>query len=202
MVQAERKIVLLIQSSRFQGQLWHDALSSQGIVVSWESSPDFDLIQYFSHLQESQQPLPDAICLEVGEQSVMTPYGLCRWCSDRYRQIKLILINSDQSEISALEEKWAHFQGAAVLFSKPTLENLVPSIMSQINIVLTELDEPALRGNELLVTLAESLRSLKNQSLLTEEALLKTIPIVPHSEQQTLKVTRFWSKLTALLRVG
>lgn len=196
------KTVLLIQPALVQGQLWHNALASQGIKVIWERSPEFDLIAYLGSLNVAQHALPDAICLEVGELSVMAPYGLCRWCSDRYPQIKLILINSDESELSEVEERWARIQGATALFPGTTLDNLVPTLMSQVNLVLRYLDEPALQGTELLNTLYQTLIALQRQSLLPVEAAAEVVKTLAHTESRFRKVSHFWAKVLSLFRVG
>jgi hypothetical protein len=196
------KTVLLIQPALVQGQLWHDALTSQGLRVIWECFPEFDLIKYLNGLEISYQALPNAICLEVGEQSVMAPYGLCRWCSDRYPQIKLILINSDQPQISEVEEQWARIQGATILFPGAALDNLVPTLMSQINLVLRYLDEPALRGTELLLTLHQTLATLQNQSLLPIEATAEVIQPFYPTEPVPRKVSHFWTRVLGFFRAS
>jgi hypothetical protein len=195
----DHKTVLLIQPDLVQGQLWHDALTSQGIQVIWERSTEFDLLVYLNTLENTQQSLPDGICLEVGEQSVMAPYGLCRWCSDRYPQMKLILINSDQCNSSEVESQWAKVQGAAALFPGTKLENLVPTLMSQINLVLQYLDEPALRGAELLMTLHQTLTALQNQALIPIEANAVVIQSVP---SYTRKEPPFWTRVLGLFRAS
>jgi hypothetical protein len=196
------KTVLLIQPALVQGQLWYDALTSQGLQVIWECFPEFDLIKYLNGLEISNQSLPDAICLEVGEQSVMAPYGLCRWCSDRYPQIKLVLTNSDQPQISEVEEQWARIQGATVLFPGTSLDNLVPTLMSQINLVLRYLDEPALRGTELLLTLHQSLTSLQGQALLPIEATAEVVKTFHPIEPVPQKVSHFWTRVLGFFRAS
>jgi hypothetical protein len=199
---SHNKTVLLIQPALVQGQLWHDALTSQGLRVIWECFPEFDLIKYLIGLESSHQSLPDAICLEVGEHSVMAPYGLCRWCSDRYPLMKLILINSDQPQLSEVEEQWARIQGATVLFPGTTLDNLVPTLMSQINLVLRHLDEPALRGTELLLTLHQTLTALQGQSLLPVEATAEVVKPFHPTKPIPRKVSPFWTRVLGFFRAS
>lgn len=105
------KTVLMMQSSIPHGQIWENAFANQGIALIWQKA-DFDLAEYLWQCEKSDRSLPDLILLEIGTGGVANSKLICSWCHDRYPQVKVVLIHSEQTAISRVEREKAISQGA------------------------------------------------------------------------------------------
>ncbi len=126
-----RKKILLSQLSEEQGKLWYTALTTQRIDVTWEPSTT-DLLQLMEQRQRERAPIPDLIVLDIGirsaDSSTLLASSLCRWCSEHYPDLKIILTNPRQEQIRQAESRWATRQGAVDLFPRLQKDNISSTI--------------------------------------------------------------------------
>ncbi|WP_036531470.1 hypothetical protein [Neosynechococcus sphagnicola] len=148
-----QKTVLMMQPLQNQGQIWHTALTSQELAVIWEAE-DFPLVESLTQMQQLGLDLPDLLLLDVRAQS-MNPYGFCRWCRDHCPSVKVLLTNSQQSEISPSERRWAMSQGAFDLLPGFQPDILMVGVTSAINRILQILEWQPLQQEKLILALQE-----------------------------------------------
>jgi WD40 repeat protein len=111
------RTVLMMQSSIPDGQIWKNAFGNQGIALIWQKA-DFDLAEYLWQCEKNDQPFPDLILLEIGTGGVAISKLICSWCHDRYPQVKIVLIHSEQTAISRIDREKAISQGAQDLLPR------------------------------------------------------------------------------------
>ncbi len=154
------KTVLLIQSSKMQGEIWREILNSQGISVIWAPTR-IDVMEIFEQLKDLGIVLPDLVLLDIGTQNA-NPYDVCRQCKQQYPQIKIILTSGMRTDIYESERKWAIRRGAIDLlpgFSKPNVYAQASEVTERVRLILSALTwEPITQS-----TLASTLMSLQNQ---------------------------------------
>lgn len=145
-----RKTVLMLHTSSLQGKVWQELLASQDIAVA-QLDTGIDLSSLVT-LREQHHALPNLLLLDMtGLQA--NPYHFCRWCRDTYPQIKVILLSSQRTDISASERKWAIHQGAVDLFagfSEAQLFQNLAGMMSKMQVILNTIDQPELQQRPFL----------------------------------------------------
>lgn len=154
-----QKFVLMIQPNRLQGFIWRSILKSQNISVIWES-PNTDLRDNLTQIKQAGLTLPHLLLLDrqcLGDN----PYEFCRWCRTCYPEVKIILTQNTQREISSPERDWTIQQGAADLLPGFQRDNLVSSATAGIKRVLDVLAEAHLNDGALITILLKLRRELE-----------------------------------------
>ena len=155
------KTVLMMQSSKIQGEVWREALTSQGISLIW-LQPSVDLVQLLEQRTKTGQPLPDLLLLDM---TVIKPnsYSFCRWCMQEYKDLDIILTSGGRSHVPPSERQWAINQGAKDLLSAFPEQNIfgnMVDVVSKVRIVLSALEiEPSDQSSlsEVLISLKKSM---------------------------------------------
>ncbi|NCJ08359.1 FHA domain-containing protein [Synechococcales cyanobacterium C] len=101
--------VLMLQHPTPQSMIWQNILQSQNILIQWHL-PEQDIEAELTSRDAKGGELPQVLLLDVALYPA-NPYALCRWCSEAYPQIKIILLNSTQREVMPTERHWALKQG-------------------------------------------------------------------------------------------
>lgn len=153
-----QKLVLMVHSKRLHGQIWLAVLKSQKISVISEA-PEINLYENINQLQEAGLDLPDALLIDVGLRN-FNPFAFCRWCRDTCPDVKVILVNPSQQEISSSERQWAMMQGAADLLPGFDIDNLVSTVADGVKRVLKALDGQPLDNGALISVLLAMKREL------------------------------------------
>lgn len=154
--ESSKKTVLMVQQSKHQSQIWQGALNSQGVSVIWES-PSIDLMEMLNQMNKQGLKTPDLLLIDLASQS-NSPYAFCRWCREHYPDIKIVLTNSTQKQISTPEYDWAISQGAHALLPGFQRQTLLTGVTLAVSRVLRLLDL-SLSRQEALVQMLFSLIS-------------------------------------------
>ncbi|HEY9664539.1 MAG TPA: hypothetical protein V6C65_39365, partial [Allocoleopsis sp.] len=80
-------------------------------------------------------------------------YTFCRWCREHCPQVKIVLVNGAQEEITPSEREWAIYQGAAELMPRFRRDTLISGAVSRIRRILDLLDCPTLNQGRLVSAL-------------------------------------------------
>ena len=134
-------------------------LRSQQISVIWEA-PDTDLKDNLDQLKYAGLTLPDLLIVDVqclGDN----PYAFCRWCRENHPEVKVLLTNVQQTEISSPEREWAIHQGAANLLPGFQRDNLVSSATTGVKCALEVLKLTDLNDGALISVLLKLRRELE-----------------------------------------
>jgi diguanylate cyclase (GGDEF)-like protein/PAS domain S-box-containing protein len=154
-----KKTVLMIQSSKFQGEIWREVLTAQGVSVIWQFF-EIELPQSFEQLAITPHTQIDLLLLDI-QTPKPNPYVLCRLCRSHYPQLKVIFTTVANQPISPLDRRWAQQMGAIDLLSGfREAQNLLAyweDMIPQINLVLQNLEHPPIDQKKL----ASSLLSLQ-----------------------------------------
>ncbi|MGB8697989.1 MAG: FHA domain-containing protein, partial [Thermosynechococcaceae cyanobacterium] len=106
-----KRLVLLVQASVIQGDIWAAILKACGVSVIYKNPIDPYLQESFEPLLENLEEFPDLLLVDV-ETLRPNPYEFCRWCREQYPSLKIILTCSTRTEIFVSEKRWATQQGA------------------------------------------------------------------------------------------
>jgi DNA-binding response OmpR family regulator len=158
-----KKLVLMVQPSRMQGLIWQAVLKSQGISVIWESSST-DLTESMEQLHQAGLTLPDLLLVDVGLKTG-NAFDLCRWCREHQAEVKLILTDCSQNEITDYERRWAMYQGAIDLLPAFQRESLVSNVAEAVKRVLQVLDEHPLDNGALISILLSMKRQIEAKNI-------------------------------------
>lgn len=146
--------VLISHSSRFQGETWQAALTSQGLSVIWQA-PETNLMQTLEQMQTAGCVLP--ALLLVDQHSL--PEGLepfCQWRQTHYPEIPVIFTKGNQMEVALSEQQKALDCGAVALLpgfcEQNILSNLVDTL-TKIDVVLQSLERQSLDRKSLVAAL-------------------------------------------------
>ncbi|MCM1982476.1 EAL domain-containing protein [Lyngbya confervoides BDU141951] len=134
------KTVLMMQSSKLQGEVWREALTSQGLSLIW-LQPNVDLVQLLEQRTKTHQPLPDLLLLDMTVIKP-NPYSFCRWCGQEYQDLQIILTSGSRTHVPASERQWAINQGAKDLLSAFPEHNIfgnMVDVVTKVRIVLSTL---------------------------------------------------------------
>lgn len=158
------KRVLLLQSSKLQGQIWREALVSQGIALTW-LNPDVNLKSYLNQQAQASQGWPHLLLLDM---TVLQPnaYSFCRWCRDAHPALKIVLTSGTRTSVPSSERKWAKHQGAVTLlpaFPATGLFTNLVDIVTKVKVVLQALEWQPVEQQSLSSALM-SIRSLLHQN--------------------------------------
>jgi diguanylate cyclase (GGDEF)-like protein/PAS domain S-box-containing protein len=156
--EAPPKTVLMMQSSKLQGEIWREALTSQGISLIW-LQPTIDLVQLLDQRSKSDQPLPDLLLLDMTVIKP-NPYSFCRWSNQVYPNLKIMLTSGSRPHVPPSERQWAINQGAKDLLSAFPEQNIFANMVevaTKVRIVLAALDLEPTEQN----SLSEVLMSIK-----------------------------------------
>lgn len=145
--------VFLLQETTAQASLWQEVLSAQGIGVETFSSS----IEFKQALESNTllSAFPDLVMIDV-QVCRGNAYYLCRWCSDQFPNLKIVLLDSVRREISALEHQVALRNGALNLFPAINRRNLLlrgAEMLANINEVIGFLDSQPLDPTDFLAVL-------------------------------------------------
>lgn len=149
-----RKFVLMIQPMTRQGAIWQAILRSQQLSVIWES-PDVDLPDSLHHLSINGSMLPDLLLIDTRIQT-LNPYTLCRWCRRHCPEVKVVLVNGIQKEITPSEREWAICQGAADLLPRFQRDRLMSGAITRTKRILELLEHPKFDSSALIAALLQS----------------------------------------------
>jgi CheY-like chemotaxis protein len=162
-----QRLVLMIQPTRLQGLIWQAVLKSQKLAVIWES-PDTNLEENLSQLQQAGLALPDLLLIDVRLRN-FNPFAFCRWCRKHCPEVKVVLVNASKTEIIPSERQWAMLQGAAELLPAFEPENLMTSVVDGVRRVLQVLDEQTLDNGSLVSVLLNIKRELEARRITQQE---------------------------------
>ena len=136
-----QKFVLIVQPILSQQSvIWQTALQSQSLSVICES-PDVDLLHSFNQLKEADAVLPDLLIIDTRIQR-FNAYMVCRWCSQHYPTLKILLVNGAQDEIIASERAWAIAQGAVDLLPRIPRAHMMSGATDRLKRVMQLLEQP------------------------------------------------------------
>jgi pSer/pThr/pTyr-binding forkhead associated (FHA) protein len=148
------KTVLMIQSSKMQGEIWREILTSQGLSTIWTPSR-MDVTRVLDQMQSLGLSIPELLLLDIGTQK-NNPYDFCRTCREAYPQLQVLLVSNVRSEICAAERKWALLQGALDLFpgfQKPNIFTDMTEVVDRVRIILDVLNWTPVAKNSLSAAL-------------------------------------------------
>jgi hypothetical protein len=125
-----------------QGNVWKLALETQKIQVNLTKA-DLELAMLLDTMIQNQVPLPDLILIDIDIKSKPAdrfserPQAetVCRWIWKTQSATKVVILNSQVSEISESQYKWGIRQGAAAILPKLDRENIFTNIQ-KINHIL------------------------------------------------------------------
>lgn len=146
--------VLMSHSSRFQGETWQAALTSQGLSVMWQA-PEISLMQTLEHMQTAGCVLPALLLVDL--QTL--PEGLepfCQWRQTHYPEIPVIFTKGYQTEVSLSEHQKALDYGAVDVLPGFCEQNLLSNLvdtLTKIDVVLQFLNRPSLDRKSLVAAL-------------------------------------------------
>jgi diguanylate cyclase (GGDEF)-like protein/PAS domain S-box-containing protein len=163
------KTVLIAQSSRYQGDIWRELLTSQGISLAG-LSPDVDLQQLIEQRAQSGEPLPDLLLLDMTTLRP-NPYSFCRWCHAQYPQLKIVLTSGTRTDVPSSERQWALYQGALDLLPAFPDANLFASMvdtMAKVRTVLKMLNANPLSQQSLTGALMTVQSAIEQGTVLYE----------------------------------
>lgn len=130
-------VVLVVQKSNAQNEIWSKILASQGLVVITESA-QADLKKLLQQGNEDDQTFPKLIILEMSIDK-LNPYDFCRWVQEAYPALKVILTAQERTNLSEIEQRWAKNQGAHELLAGFDYTNLPLSLTQAITVVMLAL---------------------------------------------------------------
>ncbi|MFM7885922.1 MAG: hypothetical protein ACKPCM_04360 [Pseudanabaena sp.] len=126
------KSVLLAQLSEEQAMIWHSVLSSHQLEV-WATPESHNLIKLLTQKLQANQSLPELIIADISVRhesgTSLLATELCKWCTDNASQVKVLLINSRQTQIKEAEKRWAIRRGSINLLPKVSIHNISSSFV-------------------------------------------------------------------------
>lgn len=159
----------MVQPTSRQGIIWQAILRSQDISVIWESG-DVNLAESLRQLQSNNAALPHLLMLDTRLQR-LNPYAVCRWCRQHCPEVKVVLVNGAQREISLAERDWAMLQGAADLLPRFRRESLVSGAVTRMRRILDLLNISGLDSSALVAALLGTSRKRESPlGLLSQSA--------------------------------
>lgn len=156
------KFVLMVQPMNLQGAIWQTILRSQSLSVIWEAA-DVNLPNSLNHLKQAGLALPDLLLIDTRIQT-FNAYAFCRWCREHYPELKIVLVNGVQKEITPSEREWAVFQGASELMPRFQRDSLVSGAVSRVRRILDLLDCPSMNQGTLVSALLSIQKTTRMES--------------------------------------
>ena len=146
------KFVLIVQPIMSQQSvIWQTALQSQSLSVICES-PDVDLLHSFNQISEAKAALPDLLIVDTRIQR-FNAYMICRWCSQHYPTLKILLVSGAQDEIIPAERAWAIAQGAVDLMPRIPRAQMMSGATDRLKRVMQILENPGFDSKALVSAL-------------------------------------------------
>lgn len=105
--------VLMVQGSAVQGKIWQEIFLSQDVAVIWET-PFVDLKQLIG-LRTASHTLPELLVIDVRAVSAEI-YELSRWCRTQEIKTQILLIDSQETEVSKSDQSKAKSKGFLGLY--------------------------------------------------------------------------------------
>jgi diguanylate cyclase (GGDEF)-like protein len=167
------KTVLITQASQYQGDIWREVLTSQGISLMG-LSPDVDLQQLIEQRVQAGESLPDLLLLDMTTLRP-NPYSFCRWCHAQYPQLKIVLTSGTRTDVPSSERQWAIYQGALDLLPAFPESNLFSSMVettAKVRAVLKMLNANPVSQQSLASALM-SIQSVVERGTILHEGLPK-----------------------------
>jgi diguanylate cyclase (GGDEF)-like protein/PAS domain S-box-containing protein len=167
------KTVLITQASQYQGDIWREVLTSQGISLMGLSS-EVDLQQLIEQRAQAGEPLPDLLLLDMTTLRP-NPYSFCRWCHAQYPQLKIVLTSGTRTDVPSSERQWAIYQGALDLLPAFPDSNLFSSLVNttaKVRAVLKVLNANPISQQSFASTLM-SIQSVLERGTVLHEGLPK-----------------------------
>jgi len=162
-----QKLVLMVQPSAKQGQLWQELLIYRGITVIWEKlASSEELSNCLDSYALNENRLPDMLLVEA-ETLEPNPYEFCRWCQEAYPSLKIVLTCRGRTEVLSSEIRWAKAQGATDLLPAFREDNMLArmvGMVAQVNIVLKLLGSQELQQTTVATDFFSLLKDLKQES--------------------------------------
>ena len=167
------KTVLITQASQYQGDIWREVLTSQGILLMGLSS-EVDLQHLIEQRAQAGEPLPDLLLLDMTTLRP-NPYSFCRWCHAQYPQLKIVLTSGTRTDVPSSERQWAIYQGALDLLPAFPDSNLFSSLVdttAKVRAVLKMLNANPISQQSLASALM-SIQSVIERGTVLHEGLPK-----------------------------
>lgn len=176
-IETTPKNVLMMQSSHLQGQVWKEALSSQGISLTWLNE-NIDLSQYLTQSVRAGQGVPDLLLLDMTILKP-NPYSFCRWCHNLHPHLKIILTSGTRTFVPASERKWATHQGASELiaaFEEGSIFSNLIDVMAKVKVVLTTLNWRPIEQKSLSSALLSIKPNLSTSTFNSKQTMIGELP--------------------------
>ncbi len=176
-IETAPKNVLMMQSSHLQGQVWKEALSSQGISLTWLNE-NIDLAQYLTQSMKSGQGIPDLLLLDMTILKP-NPYSFCRWCHNLHPNLKIILTSGTRTFVPASERKWATHQGASELiaaFDEGSIFSNLIDVMAKVRVVLATLNWRPIEQGSLSTALLAIKPNLSTSTFNSRQTIIGELP--------------------------
>lgn len=145
--------VVMVHQSALQGSIWQEVLLSQNLTVRWES-PTTDLKSSLAR-SAAIQALPKVLIIDIPAfESDLDAF--CRWCQQQYPALALLLINSQQRQISLGKRQQMIALGCLDVlpaFREPNLLDNVAGVVVHLNLVLRVCKENTFRQDKLFLAL-------------------------------------------------
>ena len=153
-----KKIVLLLQPSQFQAELWRFLLDKHDIFAIWERNyKNKKCIE--NHFTTSDLK-PSLVIIDL---KIDNAYELCRWLQKKYPLLKLILTSNVNKEYLSAIRRWSLNQGVDEFLINFDKENLVSTAITNINSVLKALEcGPTQKENLIRILESFNKKRLKN----------------------------------------
>ncbi len=171
------KNVLMMQASHLQGQVWKEALSSQGISLTWLNE-NIDLAQYLTQSIKSGQGIPDLLLLDMTILKP-NPYSFCRWCHNLHPNLKIILTSGTRTFVPTSERKWAVHQGASELiaaFDEGSIFSNLIDVMAKVRVVLAALNWRPIEQGSLSSALLAVKPHLNTTTFSSKQTIIGELP--------------------------
>lgn len=171
------KNVLMMQSSHLQGQIWKEALSSQGISMTWLNE-NIDLAQYLAQSIKAGQGVPDLLLLDMTILKP-NPYSFCRWCHSLHPNLTIILTSGTRKFVPDSERKWATHQGASELipaFDEGSIFANLIDVITKVRMVLTALSWRPLEQGALSSALLAIKPNLSTAGFSSRQTIIGDLP--------------------------
>ncbi|KAI9130638.1 diguanylate cyclase domain-containing protein [Acaryochloris sp. CCMEE 5410] len=176
-IETAPKNVLMMQASHMQGQVWKEALSSQGISLTWLNE-NIDLAQYLTQSIKSGQGVPDLLLLDMTILKP-NPYSFCRWCHNLHPTLKIILTSGTRTFVPASERKWATHQGASELiaaFDEGSIFSNLIDVMAKVRVVLATINWRPIEQGSLSSALLAIKPSLTTSTFNSRQTIIGELP--------------------------
>lgn len=143
--------VLLSHVPEEHGLLWQAILSSQGVVVEFDSNwrqHHPNLVTYLQELIDQAQPLPHLLIMDINVKMGADSHAaeVCLWCTKFLADLQVIFLYNSTEQVPDLAKRWALRRGAVDVLPKLTRENLLVSTIKLTSILGMTVKAEPLKG--------------------------------------------------------